>query len=211
MDQFATTPPEERRDIFNEVAVRLGGVDFTIAEKDFWVCWTLSILFGLGADHPNLVFKGGTSLSKAYGIINRFSEDIDIVTAVDYFIERGADDPEDDVSGSERHRRLSRLDEACTKYVSDVLRAELHAQFAERLGTTGWELHIDAEERHGHTLLFKYPWRIRAASTSMFAAASRSSWAGARQQCRRKNVSWFRTRQRSSRNCSSIRLSAALS
>ena len=48
-----------------------------LLEKDIWVVWTLGALFGspLGAD---LTFKGGTSLSKAYRIIDRFSEDIDL-------------------------------------------------------------------------------------------------------------------------------------
>jgi nucleotidyltransferase AbiEii toxin of type IV toxin-antitoxin system len=151
-------PADERRDIFNEAAVRLGGVDFTIAEKDFWVCWTLGILFGLGADHPNMVFKGGTSLSKAYGLINRFSEDIDVVTDIDYFLQRGADDPEDIISGSERQRRVARLDNECTKYVGGILYPTLHEIFSNRLGATGWELSIDSEELHGHTLLFRYPW-----------------------------------------------------
>ncbi len=49
-----------------------------IVEKDFWVCWMLGLLF----DHPEwskgLVFKGGTSLSKVFKAIARFSEDIDL-------------------------------------------------------------------------------------------------------------------------------------
>jgi hypothetical protein len=48
-------------------------------EKDFWVCWTLNALYNQRpAGGPRLLFKGGTSLSKAYGLIRRFSEDIDI-------------------------------------------------------------------------------------------------------------------------------------
>ena len=158
VDGFARIPADERRDIFNEVAVRIGGVDFTIAEKDFWVCWTLGILFRLGPDHPNMVFKGGTSLSKAYGLIDRFSEDIDIVTDVDYFLQHGAGDPEDDISGSERQRRVVRLDNDCTEYVGNVLLPTLQETFTNRLGATGWELSIDSAEPHGHTLLFRYPW-----------------------------------------------------
>ena len=48
-------------------------------EKDFWVCWTLDVLFnGLEVGGPRLLFKGGTSPSKAFSLISRFSEDIDI-------------------------------------------------------------------------------------------------------------------------------------
>ena len=69
---------EDRRDLFLTTARRLGTAVQNV-EKDFWVCWTLDVLFnGLPAGGPRLLFKGGTSLSKAFGLINRFSEDIDI-------------------------------------------------------------------------------------------------------------------------------------
>lgn len=48
-----------------------------LPEKDVWVVWALSTLFGSDLGH-HLVFKGGTSLSKAYGVIRRFSEDVDL-------------------------------------------------------------------------------------------------------------------------------------
>ena len=73
-----TASDEERRDLFVGAATRLG-TPVQNVEKDFWVCWTLDALFnGLEADGPRLLFKGGTSLSKAFGLISRFSEDIDI-------------------------------------------------------------------------------------------------------------------------------------
>ena len=50
-----------------------------IAEKDFWVCWVLKRLFESNDLSRHLVFKGGTSLSKVYKLIDRFSEDIDLV------------------------------------------------------------------------------------------------------------------------------------
>lgn len=68
----------ERRDLFLGTAARLGTAVQNV-EKDFWVCWTLEALFnGLAVGGPRLLFKGGTSLSKAFGLISRFSEDIDI-------------------------------------------------------------------------------------------------------------------------------------
>src|SRR3984885_10713043 len=68
----------DRRDLFVGAGNRLGTTMQNI-EKDFWVCWTLDALFnGLEAGGPRLLFKGGTSLSKGYGQIERFSEDIDI-------------------------------------------------------------------------------------------------------------------------------------
>jgi hypothetical protein len=69
---------EDRAALFRQTGAELGLADMII-EKDFWVCWTLKRLFGLGGDgKPGLIFKGGTSLSKAYGAIRRFSEDIDL-------------------------------------------------------------------------------------------------------------------------------------
>ena len=57
---------------------RLGTAPQNI-EKDFWVCWTLDALFNGPASHgPRFLFKGGASLSKGFGLIQRFSEDIDI-------------------------------------------------------------------------------------------------------------------------------------
>jgi hypothetical protein len=50
-----------------------------MAEKDFWVCWVLDYLFHQNPWSENMAFKGGTSLSKCYKLIERFSEDIDII------------------------------------------------------------------------------------------------------------------------------------
>ena len=50
-----------------------------IVEKDYWVCILLDHLFNYSAYKDCFVFKGGTSLSKAYHAIERFSEDIDLI------------------------------------------------------------------------------------------------------------------------------------
>jgi predicted nucleotidyltransferase component of viral defense system len=71
----------ERAELFAETAARMGIAD-AIVEKDFWVCWMLQQLFSIDTLKGRLLFKGGTSLSKVFHAINRFSEDIDI--AVDY-------------------------------------------------------------------------------------------------------------------------------
>lgn len=55
------------------------GMNEAIVEKDFWVCWTMNYLFHHSKWKQHLAFKGGTSLSKSYGIIERFSEDIDLI------------------------------------------------------------------------------------------------------------------------------------
>ena len=75
---FLSANQQERRDAFLGTARRLGTVEQNV-EKDFWVCWTLASLFDhRPAGQPRLLFKGGTSLSKIFGLISRFSEDIDV-------------------------------------------------------------------------------------------------------------------------------------
>jgi predicted nucleotidyltransferase component of viral defense system len=77
MLNFANQEAAERAAFFRECAARRGISSPVIIEKDFWVCWALGLLFGLEAP-PRLLFKGGTSLSKGYALIDRFSEDVDL-------------------------------------------------------------------------------------------------------------------------------------
>lgn len=81
MNTIAKMPAQERADVFAETADRKQLAE-AIVEKDFWVCWVLKQLFSIEALQNRLLFKGGTSLSKVFHAINRFSEDIDL--AVDY-------------------------------------------------------------------------------------------------------------------------------
>lgn len=76
MAEFFQLSRAKRLDALNAVA-DLSGLPPHLLEKDIWVVWTLHQLF-TGPYAKHLVFKGGTSLSKAYGIIQRFSEDVDL-------------------------------------------------------------------------------------------------------------------------------------
>jgi len=76
MDTFAKLKAAERQPYIQETANRRN-LTATAVEKDFWVCWTLKLLFSISGI-PELRFKGGTSLSKVFRLIDRFSEDIDI-------------------------------------------------------------------------------------------------------------------------------------
>jgi hypothetical protein len=76
MAEFFQLSTAERLDALN-AAANTSGLLPHLLEKDTWVVWSLRHLFaGPYAEH--LVFKGGTSLSKAYGVIRRFSEDVDL-------------------------------------------------------------------------------------------------------------------------------------
>jgi hypothetical protein len=76
-DAILSADQDTRAGLFTATAQRLGTTPQN-AEKDFWVCWTLDALFNGLPEGPRLLFKGGTSLSKGFGLIRRFSEDIDV-------------------------------------------------------------------------------------------------------------------------------------
>ncbi len=69
---------EEQRTIFRNTAQKMG-VHEAIIEKDYWVCLILDYLFDKSRFQKYLTFKGGTSLSKCFNLIKRFSEDIDLI------------------------------------------------------------------------------------------------------------------------------------
>jgi predicted nucleotidyltransferase component of viral defense system len=90
---FLTLPHDERRLYIEQAAIRRN-VSAVVLEKDFWVCWLLGLLFG-SEFAGSLVFKGGTSLSKVFGVIERFSEDIDLSLSPEFLKTTGGrDEPE---------------------------------------------------------------------------------------------------------------------
>ena len=78
MLNIALESTENREALFRITAQEMG-ISEAVIEKDFWVCWMLEILFHHSDYSEHLSFKGGTSLSKVYNLINRFSEDIDLI------------------------------------------------------------------------------------------------------------------------------------
>lgn len=78
LETIARTTVQERKAIFLEAA-KIKKMNVSMIEKDFWVCWTLKQLFTDTKLQKILYFKGGTSLSKVFHVIERFSEDIDLI------------------------------------------------------------------------------------------------------------------------------------
>lgn len=78
MYQIAKGSIEDRREFFANTAVKMHIRD-ALVEKDFWICFLLELLFHQSPYADHLCMKGGTSLSKGYGVIGRFSEDIDLI------------------------------------------------------------------------------------------------------------------------------------
>src|SRR3990167_11310661 len=84
---------KDREKYFNEAVLRSDNIkNPIIIEKDFWVCWTLEQVFSSDLA-PHVIFKGGTSLSKCYNMIERFSEDIDLTLSKEYIGITSENDP----------------------------------------------------------------------------------------------------------------------
>jgi hypothetical protein len=154
LNSFANEPPASRAEAYQEAAARLG-FSQAIIEKDFWVCWSLSKLFVLPSFGEHLIFKGGTSLSKAYNVIHRFSEDVDLSIDRAQLGFVGDSDPDNpDLSGGKRKALLQDLQSAAVACVNGPLLSELEATFAADL-EQGFHLVADPED--AQTLLFTYP------------------------------------------------------
>ena len=78
MDDIARMAGRDRSELFSTTSGIRGDMLPALVEKDFWVCWTLKRIFTLDNPPAGLFFKGGTSLSKVYQAIDRFSEDVDL-------------------------------------------------------------------------------------------------------------------------------------
>ena len=156
MDAFLRLPPEERRLACQQVdaQMRLQAVS---VEKDFWVCWTLRELFALPDIGNHLTFKGGTSLSKAWRLIQRFSEDIDLVVDKEALGFGGDAAPEKAPSKKKRRERLEALMEASRQWVQGKLQPALAGRIRSSLGEPGWKLEVDPDMADGQCLLFHYP------------------------------------------------------
>lgn len=158
MDSFARQPDDDRKALLQEAASRRDSTEI-ILEKDFWVCWTLKRLFSNPALAPYLTFKGGTSLSKAYSLIERFSEDIDLTISRSADFLKETPDPMDaDISGKERARRLKTLGENAQNFVREVALPTLQTEIETSLGQSeNWQVVLDDEDPDHQTLLFHYP------------------------------------------------------
>jgi len=103
-------------------------------EKDFWVCFTPRILFSTPALAEKFVFKGGTSLSKVFGIIKRFSEDVDLSVDPEWLGFSGEHRPDAATSRSQFEKRWKRLNEACATAVERKVQPALEGTLQEVLG-----------------------------------------------------------------------------
>lgn len=150
MPQFIKLSQEERNELLIRASTKLM-ISPILVEKDFWVSWLLNKIF----HHPmskDLTFKGGTSLSKCYGLISRFSEDIDLTIDRKIF-----NSPENEASLSNKglQRLIESNDKQASEFVSHTFKPALEAIFRNELGDESWKLTPDDDEPKN--LRFHYP------------------------------------------------------
>jgi len=124
MDSVAELNSAERKDLFSETAAQLG-MTAAIVEKDFWVTWTLDKIFRNPGLRANLKFKGGTSLSKVFGLIERFSEDIDLILNWKVLT---AENPQEDRSKKKQKKLVQEIREAGRNYIEEKLLPVISAE-----------------------------------------------------------------------------------
>jgi len=132
-DRAGTGPDKRRQELFRETSRKMG-VHEAIIEKDFWVCLILRILFSSERWGDKLVFKGGTSLSKVYGAIERFSEDIDLL--LDWReLGYSKDDPWLPESNSKKDQFVKAMTPITRQFLNEVFAPSLQELCARELGT----------------------------------------------------------------------------
>lgn len=150
---FLELPGHERRLYFEQAAARRG-LSAVVLEKDFWVCWLLDVLFR-SEFRDRLVFKGGTSLSKVFRVIERFSEDIDLSVSPSLL---GL--PEAGTTRNQADKWMTLAESACTEAVREQFQPALEAEAKGVLGKPerGAWFEFAADATSGSpNLLFHYP------------------------------------------------------
>ena len=149
---FLALPDDERRLYIEQAAIRRS-LSPVIMEKDFWVCWLLGILFE-SEFADEIVFKGGTSLSKVFGVIDRFSEDIDLSLSPQFL-----NLPAAGTSRTQANKWMAKAEAACGQAVQGLIAPVLEAAAHEALGDRGeaWFEFLTDPATHSPVLLFRYP------------------------------------------------------
>lgn len=156
MDDVARMSAKDRADLFIQTGTGRG-LTTQMIEKDFWVCWALKRVFTMPSPPAGLLFKGGTSLSKVFKVIDRFSEDVDLsFNRADLGFKDG-NDPMNQ-TGKQRKRTLESLTTKCQSVIHEDLLPKLLQEFERELrqknGST-WSLTLDPDDPQA--ILFQYP------------------------------------------------------
>ena len=156
--RFAQLDARDRRLAFGNAAM-VRHLDPSILEKDFWVSWLLGVLFALEDVGPHLVFKGGTALSKVFGVIDRFSEDIDLCLTPEFV---GADAAAFDALTTrvKRDAAVRRMQRLCSERTREFVMPVLENAITEALGVSPqgpWLRYERDAESRSPDVYFRYP------------------------------------------------------
>ena len=152
MKNIARLPKEERLILFRNTAANCG-LSEGIVEKDFWVCWTLDYLFHQSPWTKHLAFKGGTSLSKSFDLIHRFSEDIDLILNW-RLLESAQKGPWAQRSKNQQDKLNKALNAETEVFLREQFVPRLQEDFAQLLVD---EFQIEVDEHETQTVNFTYP------------------------------------------------------
>ena len=117
----------DRLAMLQQTEIRHSKINQVAIEKDWWVTVTLKALFQTEC-HESLIFKGGTSLSKGFNIIERFSEDIDLAISHIFF----------GIEKANKNQR-DKLKKMARKYIQEILFVQLDTQL-KKMGITGYTI-----------------------------------------------------------------------
>ena len=149
---FLALSTNERRPYFEQAAIQRN-VSPIVLEKDFWVCWLLGILFE-SEFAGSLVFKGGTSLSKVFGVIERFSEDIDLSVSPAFL-----NLPDAGTSRNQASKWMAKAEAACGAAVRNQIGPAIEVAVEGILGKSqrAWFEFLTDPHTNSPVLLFHYP------------------------------------------------------
>lgn len=152
MRKIARLSDDLRSELFRNTADKMGLND-AIVEKDFWVCYTLDYIFHRSLWKDAITFKGGTSLSKAYHLISRFSEDIDLI--LDWrLLGYGRDEPWESRSNTKQDIFNKEANARTEKFLAERVCPAVRTALSAELGI---EANIGIDEKDPQVLLFAYP------------------------------------------------------
>jgi hypothetical protein len=143
MLELARRSDEDRADIIMATAFKMG-MNEAIIEKDFWVCWILEMIFHHSKYFERLAFKGGTSLSKGYGIIERFSEDVDLILdwrTLGYKL----NEPWNERSNSKQNQFNNEINQKTEIFLKEILMPHFN-DIINNQGIVGFKLYIDESD-----------------------------------------------------------------
>ena len=152
MKNVANLSRADREELFL-VTAREKKLPEAVIEKDFWVCWTLNYLFHDSPWKDHLAFKGGTSLSKCFDLIHRFSEDIDLI--LDWrLVGCGKDEPWAERSKNQQDKFNKAVNARTEVFLAEDFAPGLEADFRTLL-RDNFQISIDPADPQ--TVCFAYP------------------------------------------------------